>query len=250
MEGSAILRQVAAADEVDIRMSKDALRFLEERGWDLVARRPAEYITRESADLNVITGMRTVEELLWLRTTIPDARIVLVEADQRTRFERHVRRARSDEARTFRDFQALDEEQMRFGALRVAHEIADVVVRNDLDLESYWRKIDGVVRTLDVENEKRTSLSELHRSLRALRRIGRAATCDEIAIVTAAQGAAVRKYNSNRALKAVPEFATRVEKRGELLRYRLNSRAPALLKLLDLMFGPTDPAAVEAHPNQ
>lgn len=170
---------------------------------------------------------------------LPAARVVLIEADPRTRFERHIKRARPDDARTFKDFARLDEEQMRFGALRVAHEIADVVIRNDADLGSYWRRIDELINSIDRLPEGRTAASELHRSLRALRKIGRAATCDEIAAVTAEQGPAVRKYNNNRALKAVPEFAMRVEKRGELLRYRLSQRAPALLRLLDLIASPS-----------
>ena len=240
LEGSTLLRQIAAEEGVEIANSVDAMAFLEKRNWDIVAKRAAEYIARENADLSIITGMRTVEEVLWLRSNLPSARVVLVEADPRTRFERHVKRARPDDAHTYKDFAMLDEEQMRFGALRVAHEIADVVIRNDADLGSYWRRIDELVNTIDIAIDGRSAPSELHRSLRALRKIGRAATCDEIASVTAEQGPAVRKYNNNRALKAVPEFATRVEKRGELLRYRLSPRAPALLRLLDLIAKPHD----------
>jgi inosine/xanthosine triphosphate pyrophosphatase family protein/dephospho-CoA kinase len=239
LEGSTLLRHIAAEEDITISSSADALTFLEERNWDVVAKRAAEYIGRENAGLNIVTGMRTIEEVLCLRSMLPAARVVLVEADARTRFERHVKRARSDDARTFKDFARLDEEQMHFGALRVAHDIADVVIRNDTDLRSYWRRIDELVNTIHTLPEGRPSPSELHRSLRALRKIGRAATCDEIAAVTAEQGPAVRKYNNNRALKAVPEFATRLEKRGELLRYRLSPRASALLRLLDLIAVPT-----------
>ncbi len=245
LEGSSLLRQIAEEEGITIGNSGDALIFLEKRNWDIVAKRAAEYIARENAELNVVTGMRTVEEVLCLRSMLPSARIVLIEADARTRFERHVKRARSDDARTFREFTGLDEEQMHFGALRVAHEIADVVIRNDADLRSYWRRIDEMVSTIDTLREGRQSPSELHRSLRALRKIGRAATCDEIAAVTAEQGPAVRKYNNNRALKSVPEFVARLEKRGELLRYRLSPRAPALLKLLDLI---ATPASTEKGP--
>lgn len=247
LEGSTLLRQIAEEEGITIGSSRDALTFLEKRNWDIVAKRAAEYIARENADLNIVTGMRTVEEVLWLRSMLPAARIVLIEADARTRFERHVKRARSNDARTFREFARLDEEQMHFGALRVAHEIADVVVRNDADLLSYWRRIDELVSTIDTLQRGRQSASELHRSLRALRKIGRAATCDEIAAVTTEQGAAVRKYNNNRALKSVPEFATRLEKRGELLRYRLSPRAPAFLQLLDLIATPASAETEAAH---
>lgn len=245
IEGSTLLRQIAEEEGITIGSSADALTFLEERDWDIVAKRAAEYIQRENADLSVVTGMRTVEEVLWLRSMLPVARVVLIEADSRTRFERHVKRARSGDARTFKEFARLDEEQMHFGALRVAHEIADVVIRNDADMRSYWRRINDLVSTIDTLQEGRRSASELHRSLRALQKIGRAATCDEIAAVTEEQGAAVRKYNNNRALKSVPEFATRLKKRGELLRYRLSPRAPSLLRLLDLT---ATPSSTELEP--
>lgn len=235
LEGSTLLRQIAAEEGITISNSADAMTFLEERGWDIVAKRAAEYIAQENADINIVTGMRTVEEILWLRSRFPAARVVLIEADSRTRFERHIKRARSDDAQTFKEFARLDEEQMRFGALRVAPEIADVVVRNDSDLRPFFRRIDELVSTIDTLRQGRQSMSELHRSLRALRKIGRAATCDEIAAVTEEQGLAVRKYNNNRALKAVPEFVVRLERRGELLRYRLGQRASSLIDLLDLI---------------
>ena len=106
---------------------------------------------------------------------------------------------------------------------------ADVVIRNDVDLHLYRRRIDELVNTIDALPDGRQAASELHRSLRALRKIGHAASCDEIAAATAEQGSPVRTYNTNFGRsKAVPEFATRLEKKGELLRYRLSSRAPAL----------------------
>jgi inosine/xanthosine triphosphate pyrophosphatase family protein/dephospho-CoA kinase len=234
LEGSTILRQIAAEFGVEIRNSEDVFAFVRIHGWDVVARRASEYIAREGADLNIITGMRTVEELFWLRSTFPDARIVLIESDARTRFERHVRRARPEDISTFNDFLKLDEEQMSFGAVRVGHEVADITIRNDADLDSYFRKIEEITNLATLP-ERQSSPSELHRSLRALRRIGHSATCDEIASGTTDEGIAVRRYNTNRALKAVPEFAQRIEKRGELLRYRLTARAASLLNLLDLL---------------
>ncbi len=238
LEGSTLLRQIAAEEGSQVSSSAEAITFLEQRNWNVVAKRAADYIARENVDLNVVTGMRTVEEVLYLRSILPGARTVLVEADARTRFERHLKRARSDDARTFKEFLSLDEEQMQFGALRVAHEIADVVIRNDSDLSSYWRRIDELVGTIHTLPATRQNASELHRSLRALQFIGRAATCDEIAAASAAQGRSVRKYNNNRALKSVPEFAVRIEKRGELLRYRMSSRGTALTELLDLLVSP------------
>jgi hypothetical protein len=236
LEASMLLRNLAAEDGVTIDTSADALVYLQDKGWDIVAESAAAYVAREGAQLNVVTGLRTVEELLLLRRNFPQAKIVLIEADLRTRFERHIKRAREGDARSFQEFQLLDEEQARFGAMRVAHEISDIVMRNDDDIRQYHRRIDDLASHLEMEPEGRLQESELHRSVRALRKIGRAATCDEIAEVTAEQGPRVRKYNNNRALKSVPEFATRVRKPGQLLKYKLSSRGAALLELLDLGF--------------
>lgn len=235
LEGSTLLRNIAAEENVSIESSESALSYLSRRGWDIVASRAVEYIKRESAPLTLITGLRTVEEIQRVWEAFPKARVILVEADQRTRYERHIKRARDGEVKSFRDFQALDEEQAQFGLLRIANDIADVTIRNDREMEYYHRRIEELLVSLNSEPLQVHPESELHRSLRALRRIGRAATCDEIAEATASEGAPVRRYNTNRALKAVPEFATRIVKPRELLRYRLTPRGSALLELYDAM---------------
>ena len=70
--------------------------------------------------------------------------------------------------------------------------------------------------------------------LQALASLGRAATCEEISVQTKQFGVQVRKYNTNRALKEVPEFATRLEPSGnKLLRYRITPRGLIVLGLLE-----------------
>jgi inosine/xanthosine triphosphate pyrophosphatase family protein/dephospho-CoA kinase len=234
LEASTLLRNLAAEDNTSVVSSNDALAYLQAKGWDVVAQAATSCITREGARLNIVTGLRTTEELLHVRRAFPQTKVVLVEADQRTRFERHIRRARAGDARSFREFQAVDEEQARFGAMRVAHEICDIVIRNDEDIHQYQSRIKNLLDTAELESERRPSESELRRSIRALNKIGHAATCDEIAQVTADQGHLVRKYNNNRALKSVPEFAIRIEKGGQLLKYRLSNRGRALLDLLEI----------------
>ena len=236
LEASTILRNLAAVENEAVNSSGEALAYLQKKGWDVVAREAASIILRENASLNIVTGFRTAEELLFMRKTFPNAEIVLIEADQRTRFERHIKRARGIDARSFKEFQRLDEEQASFGAMRVAHELAEAVIRNDDDIGQYHRKIEELIRGREAKSDsKRADESELQRSLRALHKIGHAATCDEIARVTEEQGHPVRKYNTNRALKSIPEFATRVTKSDQLLKYRLTQRAVPLLELLTLL---------------
>jgi hypothetical protein len=122
---------------------------------------------------------------------------------------------------------AVEQVKAEFG-VRSIFFVEDTSVRIEgLDL------ISGAPEKLRLQSSK--SLSELHRSLRALLTIGIAATCEEISELTAELGLSVRKYNTNRALKEVPEFAHRLEQKGERLRYQPTERSLSLLRLLDLL---------------
>jgi hypothetical protein len=214
--------------------------FLSEIGWDSVARKIADYVDKDDSRLSVVTGLRTPEELLFLKRRFPAARIILIDADQRIRFERHIRRARDSTLTDMRAFSREDDKQKEFGTLRIANDIAEITILNDGTRDQYSKKIEealdlisGTPEKLRLQSSK--SLSELHRSLKALLTIGIAATCEEISDLTARLGSPVRKYNTNRALKAVPEFASRLEHKGERLRYQPTNRSLSLLRLLDLL---------------
>jgi dephospho-CoA kinase len=144
-EASAVLRQLASEAGKSVDTADDAFSFLREHGLDCVAESIAKYADRAKANLNVITGLRTVEEVFLLVQRFPQAGIVLIDSDARTRFERHLRRARDADVRSFGDFQKQDEKQAAFGALRVANEIATDTIRNDGTLEQYRAKIDTMV---------------------------------------------------------------------------------------------------------
>ena len=194
-EASSVLRQLASNAE-ESTDTADAFNFLREHGLDCVAEAIAKYLDRSKANLNVITGLRTVEEIFLLAERFPQARIVLVDSDARTRFERHLRRARDAGVRSFKDFQKQDEKQAAFGALRVATEIATEIIRNDGTLEHYRAKINSLVSALPKHARVHEQKSELHRTLIALDAIGDAGTCEEISAKSASLGIPVRKYKS------------------------------------------------------
>ena len=235
LEASSVLRQLASNAEESIDTADDAFNFLREHGLDCVAEAIAKYLDRGKANLNVITGLRTVEEIFLLVQRFPQARILLVDSDGRTRFERHLRRARDADVRSFSDFQKEDEKQAAFGALRVATQIASEIIRNDGTLDQYRAKIDALVSTLPRHARVHEQKSELHRSLIALHALGDAGTCEQISAKSVSLGIPVRKYNTNRVLKSAPEFAERVKQSGHLLSYKLTARGEHLLDLLDLL---------------
>jgi dephospho-CoA kinase/inosine/xanthosine triphosphate pyrophosphatase family protein len=231
-EASSVLRQLASEAGESVDTADDAFSFLREHGLDYVAEATATYVDRARANLNVITSLRTVEEVFLLVQRFPQSRIVLINSDARTRFERHLRRARDPDVRSFRDFQKQDEKQSAFGALRVADEIATDAIRNDGTIEQYRAKIDTMIAALAKSIRGYGQKSELHRTLIALSAIG-AGTCEQISAESAALGIEVRKYNTNRALKSAPEFAERVKRSGDLLSYKLTARGQRLLDLLN-----------------
>lgn len=234
-EASSVLRQLASETGESVDTADDAFNFLREHGLDCVAEAIAKYLDRGKANLNVITGLRTVEETFLLAQRFPQARIVLIDSDARTRFERHLRRARDADVRSFSDFQKQDEKQAAFGALRVATEIATDVIRNDGSLEQYRAKIDALVSALPKHARGHDQKNELHRTLIVLDAIGNAGTCEQISEKAVALGIPVRKYNTNRALKSAPEFAERVKRSGHLLEYKITARGQRLLDLLNLI---------------
>jgi hypothetical protein len=127
-------------------------------------------------------------------------------------------------------FSAEDEKQRKFGTLRIASDIAEITILNDGTRNQYCKKIEEAVELISktpgaVSLHHNSSLSELHRSLKALLTIGSAATCEEISTLTVSLGSPVRKYNTNRALKAVPEFAQRIVQKGQHLRYQPTARS-------------------------
>jgi inosine/xanthosine triphosphate pyrophosphatase family protein/dephospho-CoA kinase len=241
-EASSVLRTLAVENERTISSSSDAHAFLSEFGLEAVGVRLSEYLCHSGSRTNIVTGLRTPEEILVLKMAFPNARVVLIEADPRVRFERHIRRARDPDVKTYRQFLDADEEQNRFGVMRVASELADVIIRNDSQLGTFSKRIDDVLfnpgRTgrRDGQPRRSTNLdvaSELHRCLAALARIGRTATCQEISDATGTGVRRVRRYNTNRALKGAPEFADRITKSGTPLSYRVTKRGRVLLQLLD-----------------
>jgi dephospho-CoA kinase/inosine/xanthosine triphosphate pyrophosphatase family protein len=234
-EASSVLRQLATDAGKSVDTADDAYSFLREHGLDCVAEAIANYLDRGKAAVNVITGLRTVEEIFLLAQRFPQARILLIDSDARTRFERHLKRARDTDVQSFRDFQKQDEKQAAFGALRVVTEIATDTIRNDGTLEQYRAKIDALVSALPKAWRGHGQKSELHRTLIALDAMGDAGTCEQISAKSADLGIPVRKYNTNRALKSAPEFAERVKRSGQLLQYKLTARGQRLLDLLNLI---------------
>jgi inosine/xanthosine triphosphate pyrophosphatase family protein/dephospho-CoA kinase len=242
IEASAVMRLAAEAKNKKVRNSAEAKRFLQQNGMALVAKQCLEMIDRSRGVLNIITGLRTVEELVELVRADPDVALIHITADDRLRFERQLLRPRDGKRLTFEEFLGEDEDQRSFGLLRLANVCADISIPNDGSIEAYADKVRATLlqaatsqglTSIRIDAHKARLESETLRALSALSALGRAATCEEIAARTAAiDGKQIRIYNVNRALKRVPELATRIEQKTDKLRYTITETGRSFVDLM------------------
>jgi len=219
-------------------IGKFATSLLGHEGPDIVARYIADNMIRDSAESVVVTGFRAIEEVELFRDTYPNVRVVSLDCPQRVRYERFINRNTRD-ARTFSEFQAIDEEQHRLGLLRVANELADVKVDNVFSEEDYSAQIVKVLGgasleapgVVQVQRHLQPETSQLYRSLAVLRRVGRPLTSQEISRELADQ--MILHNNVNKMLKRYPELATRQESPGSNVRYNITPTGLAFLGAID-----------------
>lgn len=243
IEASSILRIVEDnAGISDPAPFVAATNALESLGPDVVARKILELYSNQLDAGFVITGFRTIEELEVIRNHFPHVRVVLVEASERTRFQRLIERVRTPQIRTLEEFRKLDKQQWSFGLLRVAEEFADMRVVNEASLEEYHQRIDTILSGRSGESAQGVSTkihprhaameNQLYRCLDVLENAGRPLTCDEIEALTRKSGKAIRHNNANKVLKRVPELARRLELEGTRVRYEILNPGRAYIRLV------------------
>ena len=222
VEASTIVRSLGidALETDDPEGFAYAMRALEQRGHDVV---PREIVERYGDRLDgpfVISGLRDVAEIAFIRRVIPRFRVLLVEASERTRFERHVRRARPGAETALDEFRARDSRQDEFGLLPVAEDLADIRIVNEGKIDEYHRQINSVIAIrvgepgVDLAAHPRhgPSQHQLYRCLKILQSARTAMQCDEIEARSNDPGVVpIRHNNANKVLKAFPSLSRRLE---------------------------------------
>lgn len=208
-----------------------ALRVLGKHGPDVAARRIVdEYYGADLEDGFVITGFRTIEELLYLKSKFPETRVLYIDAPAKTRYDRYVQRRRSADALSLDEFRGLDEDQASFGLLAVGQQLAELYLRNDQNLDSYQQQIDAIVLGVPAgeipgfgatPDRHETSRGQLFRCLEVLEKAGRPLSTDEIETLTRQSGDRILHNNANKTLKRYPVLARRLEGGSGRLRYDL-----------------------------
>ncbi|WP_322417212.1 non-canonical purine NTP pyrophosphatase [Mesorhizobium huakuii] len=237
LEASTFFRSRTAEEGLTVSSEADTLAYMETAGYDAVARSMIEHIDGLSDRAIIITGFRTPEEILLLRRLYDNTVVVGVSADQRIRFERHIKRGRELEIDTYRRFKENDLSHSLFGLVDILDDVADLSIVNDGSLQDYSRKVREFLVNIDgaqVVPRSQNAYSEAARSLLALSKFDRPATCDEISSGTDQGRPPIRKYNINRALKALPIFAHRIVRKGQLLSYENTDRTGIAVQLIKM----------------
>jgi hypothetical protein len=224
-------------------MSLLARELLAEKGFDVVARKIAQYLAAEPDRPSVVTGFRTLEELEFFKHQYPDAQVVLLESTERTRFERYLERARPDSVTNLRDFADRDKDQWDFGLLAVAEDFADLRITNEGTLEDFFRQVDALLGgqdqghvvgvSVEPHSARKSERSQLLRCLRALAALGRSVDCNEISDATITFGPVIRFNNVNKILKRYPQLARRIEVPGEKVLYQVTECGRTYLRMSD-----------------
>jgi inosine/xanthosine triphosphate pyrophosphatase family protein/dephospho-CoA kinase len=242
VEASAMLRTFKSEYDDD---PEDAFEFakhiLDSRGADIVAHKILESYSAIPGHGLVITGFRTIEEVEAVKTCYEDAQVVLIDAGERSRYQRHLARGRLPGVNSLPEFRAYDSEQWSFGLLRVAEDLADVRVVNEGTLADYWEQIDSLVGSegkavagISRRVHPRHDLSEnqIYRCLLILNEAGRSLSCDEIEALTTKSGSSIRHNNVNKVLKRVPELAKRFDFGRERVRYEITNAGRAYIRYM------------------
>jgi inosine/xanthosine triphosphate pyrophosphatase family protein/dephospho-CoA kinase len=241
IEASAIVRMLQREGDLnEMSILEFAKKLTDDNGPDVVARKILQMYSSRFDKGVVITGFRTIEELELIRSHFPQARVVFIEASERTRFQRLLQRGRSPECRTLDQFREIDRQQWLFGLLRVAEDFADLRITNEGSMEQYDMQIDGVLTgtygvvgiTIPGTPEKRLEVNQLLRCLQALDHAGRPMSTDEIEKETDVGGTRIRHNNANKVLKRVPELARRLTLDGTRVRYELLNSGRAYLRYM------------------
>jgi inosine/xanthosine triphosphate pyrophosphatase family protein len=249
IEASDIVRTFDGGPKVGESPLDFALRVLGAHGFDVAARRIVdEYYGDQLRAGAVITGFRTIEELLYIRSALSTTRVLYLDAPLRTRYDRFLQRRRSaDDTLSLEDFKRLDLDQGSFGLLSAGSQLADVRLVNDQNFETYFEQIEAILAGAPAENipgfggtpaGQRADRAQLYRCLQALRSAGRPLSTDEIERWTGEHGGAIRHNNANKILKRYPALARRLDSGGPRLRYDVSTSGLAYLSYVEQYLAP------------
>ena len=138
--GLDISRKVLARLAVELRIKE---------GPDAIAKRCINIIRDLDTRYLLVDGLRSHFEYYRFKDYEPNFKLIFVHASPGTRFRRLLRRGRSDDPKTWEEFEKRDLEELKLGLGKVIA-FADYVIVNDKSLRELKESVQSFLREIGV----------------------------------------------------------------------------------------------------
>ncbi len=155
-------RNLPLTDDV---LGKIASELREREGMDAIAKRCIPLIRERGRDVGVVVvdGVRGIAEVEAFKRAFDDFILIAIESPLELRFQRALKRKRSDDVKTIEELKERDERELSWN-LGKALEIADFTIENTGSLEDFKDKIRGILEELakkvEIEIETKVNPTE------------------------------------------------------------------------------------------
>ena len=155
-------RNLPLTDEV---LGKIASELREREGMDAIAKRCIPLIREKGRDVGVVVvdGVRGIAEVETFKRAFDDFILIAIESPLELRFQRALKRKRSDDVKTIEELKERDERELSWN-LGKALEIANFTIENTGSLEDFKDKIRGILEQLakkvEIEIETKVNPTE------------------------------------------------------------------------------------------
>jgi dephospho-CoA kinase len=146
---SQILRDIldrVYVDQSRKNISTSSLILRKSFGEDVLAKSMFHDVQNDTHDIVVIDGVRRLEDILYLRE-LPEFKLVFINADMQTCYERSVKRGENtgDSTKTFEQFK-LDHEADADARILDMKNYASYVIENDGTYQELYAQVDEIIK--------------------------------------------------------------------------------------------------------
>ena len=117
-------------------------------GVDIWAKRTVERIKKMGGDKIVVDGIRCEEEVEIYKKNLKNVVLVGIFAPQRIRYERILKRRRSDDVKNWKEFVEREERELNWGLGKVFAR-ADYMILNTGTLEEYHKQVEELLNMVE-----------------------------------------------------------------------------------------------------
>ncbi len=132
-------------------LGKIMLQIRAEEGPEVLAKRCIPKIRALDAEVVVVDGLRSLHEVRAFKREFPKFKVVAIHASPKTRFQRLLKRGRSDDPRDWETFYMRDQRELEVGIGEVIA-TADYMIVNEGSIEQLKAKFRQIIKKV-IEDE-------------------------------------------------------------------------------------------------